>query len=1022
MIARFVLLLILAAWSSSVSAQDAASPDIVMEMAELKDAVTGEAGPFSPGSDIDVVIRLSNRGSQAVDLHRIVLRTSSALRVADSASDNLDNDGDGVVDEADEAFQNRNGDEGAWRMAGGRVRVEPGERLTRSVRVVVLDTALPGTSGVLSFSAGSTLAEGERSRPQRTLHLFQVPFTPPVLTLASSATVAISAGEEAALAAAIVIPGGILPDAVVALDLPAAMEGMDVERLRIGAAIKCSEEGEPEVARKSIRINLGRCRIDPAATVRDRTVRFSVVTAVTDAEPQASDAEIANWRKLFAVLTLRNGDVRLGRTAMDSVLHGPLMSVETSLPSGARYRLGDMILATIQITNRGDEPLRDARLHIANGETFVCESVTIGEDTAQKPCEDGVQLRSDIAPGAAVNVALQARLRNDALIEAEAGLELELESANAGRSAWPAVPLSLAPHSAPRIAIAGLGDWRREGAITTATIGQRTRLRVSGTLPPGRYRGGIRLLARVIDARTGVPVAPAKLTIERSKLSILTISGSQVGQDTPPNETSDSIWSYYVLPFDLRDETESADQVRSFTATVDVALADDTETRSTRLMEIAAETTVYGDITVSGNDWIEVLIAEPDLRLKLFSLDDDRVIHPGETLGVVSLVCNYGDSPAFGTMLTIELPGRFALSSGGTRKRAFTVPLHIVRAGDVADLLAEAAVFEEARLLSGASKLSLDTGDAPLSSNECFGVETSGSLEPDRIAVTAAVDVVGSLGPYMGNSNPELAREYPDSQTPPLRFLAPTIRFGPSTTIQLGDDRRIAHPVELLVPSWLGPFRVSLSPESSSALKWSLFERGTDGKLVPWLNGSAFSSGSTVEIVMRTAAPNQLPLGWVDTSRLRAVVLTEDGRSFDSTLRLVIRSGTGSARAIDTDKRVALDRDCDGSLADEHAQDAVFEPVKDAAPGDCLIVRIAFENTGTREVERIVIRDAVSNRTTLLSDSASVRITPEPLDRMIPPEPERGLLEWEFEGLFRPGAVGEVEYRLRLNPSPRKPL
>ena len=1022
MIARLALLLILAIGALPASAQDARGPDIVMETAELTDAATGKPGPFRPGSEIDVAIQLLNRGEEAVDLRRIVLRASSALEVANPVSDTLDNDADGVVDEADEGFQRRNEDGVAWRLIGDGLRLKPGERLTRSVRITVRDTALPGTSGVLSFSAGSTLAEGERSRPQRTLHLFPVPFTPPTLTLASSVATGIGVADEPVLAAAIVIPGGILSDAVVTLDLPLAMDAVDVERLRIGTAIECNDEGEPRIVEKTVTVRLGRCRIDPAATARDRTVRFSVATTMTDADPDASDAMIARWRRLSAILTLRNRDVRLGRSTMGVVLRGPLMRMEATLPAGGRYRPGDLVPASLRIVNRGDDPLRAPRLTVTNTETFVCESVTVGDEASARPCGEGVSLDADIEPGATLDVTLRARLRDDALIEAGAGLEVTLDSANARPASLPVAPLALAPHSAPRIAIAEIGTWRKEGATTTATIGQTARLRISGTLPPGRYRGGIRLLARVIDARTGAPVAPAKLLFERPELAILSLDGSQVSQSGPMAQTEDTVWSYHVLPFDLSDEADNANEVRSFTAMVDVTLADDTDLKSTRLMEIIAETTAYGDRTVLGTEWIEVLTAEPDLRLKLFSLDDDRVIHPGEVLGIASLVCNYGDSPAFGTTLTVALPGRFDLSSGATRKRAFAVPLDAVRGGDVADLLDGTASPEGSTLVTGASRLTLEMDDVPLDGNDCIGIEVIGPLGPDRIAVTATVDVVGALDPYRGSADADRAREYPGSETPPLRFLAPSIRFGPSTTIQLGDDRRIAHPVELVVPSWLGPYRVSLSPESSSALDWTLFERGSDGQLSPWIDGAAFPAGSSVDIVMRTTAPDQLTLGWVDTSRLRAIVLTEDGRSFGSTLRLVIRSGTGSARAIDTDKRVALDRDCDGSLLDEHAQDAVFESVKDAASGDCLIVRIAFENTGLKEVERIVIRDAISSRTTLLSDSASVRIAPEPLDRTTPPDPARGFLEWEFEGLFRPGAVGEVEYHLRLNPSPRKSL
>ncbi len=1026
MIARLPLLMILLAGLASAtgipaSAQDAPPPDIVMEKAELTDAVTGKTGPFLPGSDIDITIHLMNRGRAAVDLRRIVLRASSMLEVADPVGDTLDNDADGEVDERDEAFHLRNDDGVAWRLMGDGLRLQPGGRLTRMVRVSVRETALPGTSGVLSLSAGSTLAEAERSRPQRTLHLFPVPLAPPVLSLALSGADKIDVSDPPLLAAAIVIPGGILSDAVVTLDLPPALDGKDIERLRIGSAIACGGDSEPQIAGKTMTLRLGRCRIDPAAEARDRTVRFSLTTTVTDADPAGSDAEIAAWRDIAATLTLRNGDIRLGRTVRNAALSGPLLKLEAALPAGARYRPGDMLPASLRIVNRGNAPLPALRLRIAKGGTFLCETVSVGEDIGPEPCADGIMLSSVIEPGESLDIALEARLRNDALIEADTGMEVQIEGSIPGPLSFPVIPVAMVPHDAPRIVLDDPGEWSVEDTITTATIGQGAKLRISGSLPPGRYRGDIRLLARMIDARTGAPVAPAGLTIKRPDLSILDADGSTVGTVAEMTETHDTVWSQSLIPFDLRDEMESAGEDRSFTATVDVALADDPALQSNRLMEIIAESTAYGDTTVSGSEWIEVLVAEPDLRLKLFSLDDDRVIHPGEALGVTALVCNYGDSPAFGTRLVVDLPSRFDLASDETRKRAFTVPLEAVRTGDVADLPSGTAAPGQSRLAAEASRLTLDTGDAPLQKDECVGIELSGPLGADRIAVAPTVDVIGSLGSYRGNADPERTREYSGAETQPLRFIAPAIRFGPSTMIQLGEDRRIAHPVELVVPPWLGPFRVSLSPESSAGLEWTLFERGEDGQLTPWMDGAGFTPGSTVQMVMRTVAPDRLPLGWVDTSRLRTVVLTGDGRSFGSTLRLVIRSGTGSARTIDTDKRVALDRDCDGSLADEHAQNAVFESTKDAAPGDCLIVRIAFENTGLREVERIVIRDVISTRTTLLPGSPSVRIAPEPLDSMTSPDPG-GALQWEFEGLFRPGAVGEVEYHLRLNPSPGKSL
>ena len=1015
MVPRLALLSILlftgAAW-----AEGSVPPDVIVEGIGLEDAATGAKGPFSPGTTVDATVVLRNEGSKTVRLRRLVLRTTSALDVADPASDGLDNDFDGDTDEADEAVQRRDEEGVALRYSGDGLPLAPDERMRHAFRVRMRDSALPGTSGVLSFSAGSTLDEGARSRPQRTTHVVPVPVTPPALALASSETAAIPAGSEPVLSAVIVFPGAILPDAQVRLDLPPALEGIEVEKIRFGSAIDCTQDPDPAVDADGLTLRLGLCRIDGSKGRRDRTLRFAMRASAVDADPHGTDAEIAAWRASPVTLTVRNGDVRLGRTVLETSLHGPLPRLDLFLPDATQYRTGDAVEVRLRVSNRGDTALPGPHLNLPDDATFRCETVTIADRAV--PCEAPVPLGIVLAPGLTVEAVARLRLRLDALVEVGTAVTATLES---GAETWtfPAVPLRMAPHSGPALSVAEDGDWRHEGRVAVATIGEAARLRISGTLPAGRYRGNVHLLARLADARTGVPAAPATLSLGTPDLRILAVDGSAVGETGEVSATTDPVWTRYVFPFDLRSDADSADEVRSFVLDVDAALADVPAMRSGRLLELTAGSTAYGDNTVAGDDWVEVLIAEPDLRLKLFALDEDRVIHPGEPLGVIALACNYGDSPAHGARLRIALPENFDRESPNARKRMFRVPLGTVQGSDVNDLPVEGEALAGSRLSWQGGDVILEPGTAPLPPDACDAIEISGSLGPDRPAASSSVDIVASLDEHVGTTGKREGRRYPAARTPPLRLRAPVIRFGPSTVIQLGDDRRIAHPVELEVPDRIGPYRVSLVVESSTGLDWALFERRPDGRLAPWLDGTAHPQGTTLEIVMRTTAPDRLPLGWVDTTRLRAVVLTRDGRSFASTLRLVIRSGTGSARAIATDKRIALDRDCDGVLGDELAQDAMFEPGKDAVPGDCVVVRIGFENAGTKEVERILIRDAIAERTTLVPDSPNVRIAPEPLDAMREPDPSLDHLEWEFEGLFRPGAVGEVEYRLRLEPISR---
>ena len=1011
---RLVLTLILFAAAPAL-AQETPVADVVIDSATLRDARTGASGPFPPGAQVDATVVLRNRGEEAVSVRRIALGTSAPLTLLDPASDGLDNDGDGETDEADEGVRYRNRGNATLRLEGGGVSLDPGASATRVLRLSIDKAAPPDASGTLTVTAGSTLAARRRSRPQKTAHVFTVTIAPLPLSLVSSVTTDITIAVRPVLGGEVTLPGGILTDAEVSLSLPPAMKGASIRSYRIGPAIACDDEPAPVVRADRASLRLGRCAVDAKAPPRDRTIRLSVPTTLKDAPPDATGAEVAEWRAMQVSFAVSDGDTLLGGTTLDLALQGPRVAATVAVPQDARYRLGEVVPVAVGLENTGDYPLAASLLRLRNDETFTCEGARIGG--ADLDCKDGTVALPAIEAGGTLDVALTLRLRPDALIEAGTGPALSLTGDLLAPYDLPTAPVAPALHEPPAIEIAEPGDWAKDGTVTVATIGDTARLRLSGTLPPGRYPGEVRVLARAVDARTGEPVSPAVLALDALDLRILSEDGTVVAEPAEIVRGEDTPWSQHAFPFDLTGEAEQADAPRRFTADIDVTLADAPGIEAGNLLEIVAETAAYGDRTASGTAWIDVLVQEPDLRLKLFSLDDDRMIQPDEQFGILSLACNYGESPAYGTDIVLDAPGRIDLASAQTVTRVFTVPLDAVRSGSLDAIDAESAALADTRVAVGARSVRLALGPLPLAPDQCVGMEVRAPLEADRSGSVTTANVFASLAPYAGHRDEDAARRYPASRTPFLRFQMPAVSIGPSTTMQIGNDRRIVHPLELTVPDYLGAFRVTLDARSSAGLDWALHERREGDVLVPWVdNARAYPAGTSLDLAMRTDAPDTVPLGWVDTSRLRATILTDDGRRFDAALRLVIRTGTGSARAIDTDKRVAIDRDCDGVLSDELVQDAVFEPSKDATPGDCLTVRIGFENTGTKEVERIIIRDAISSRTTLLADSATVRIAPEPLDTATLPDPAKEILEWEFEGLFRPGAVGEVEYRLRLDP------
>jgi len=1013
---RCALILILATLSPA-TAQDADPVDIVVEAATLRDGATGEGSPFAAGAGIDVAVTWRNDGEEAVSLRRIVLNADPVLTILDPASDTLDNDGDGETDEDDEAFRRHGGGDGAaWRFADGGLRLDPGDTLTRTLRVVTAKTAPPGITATLGLSAGSTLSEGKRSRPQKTLHTFDIALVPATLSLESSDGVDISVLSEPVMTGEVVLPGAILGDARVGMAFSTAITGGAVRRYRVGTAIDCDEDPAPAVEDGRSILRLGRCTVDGAQPARDRTVQVSVPLTVTDAAPGVTGDALAEWRALGVTLTASDGDAEIGREILDMQLRGPRIATRLTLPPGRRYRAGDTVVARLGIANTGNLPLAVSTVTVLNTETFRCISATFGGEETARDCDGQAIALPSLDAGETLDVALTMQLRKDALFETGTGPRLELTGDTVAAHPFPVVPIAMALHVAPAVEVTEARDFEEVNTGFAATIGEGARLRISGSLPPGRYRGEVRLMARALAFRTGIPLSPATLLVTDPDLAISSAEGRKIGTNPEYSEKEGPLWSEHVLAFDLRGDTVDADRKRSFTADFDIAIADDPRLTAGRVVELTAETVAYGDSTMTGNTWIAVLVEEPDLRLKLLSLDDDRTVEPDERFGVVALACNYGDSAAHGAILTLDTSPRIDLLSEETVARVFTVPLDAAREGqlDEIDENREALEGVEARVYE--RSVTLVRGDAPVAPEECIGVELTAPLTPDPAGTDTTASVLAALDAYAGAAESSSARRYDAIRTPPMRFQARSVRLGPSTTIQLGNDATISHPVELSVPEGLGPFSVSLETLSSTGLDWSLLTMGGGGDLRPWVDGRKYADGSKIVIRMRTTTPERLPLGWVDTSRLRATILTEDGRRLDAALRLVIRAGTGSARAIDTEKRVALDRDCDGDLTDERAQDALFEPGKDARPGDCFVVRIGFENTGQREVEKIVIRDALSSRTTLLSDSASVRIAPEPLDDVILPRPESGILEWEFRGLFRPGAVGEVEYRLRLDP------
>ena len=80
----------------------------------------------------------------------------------------------------------------------------------------------------------------------------------------------------------------------------------------------------------------------------------------------------------------------------------------------------------------------------------------------------------------------------------------------------------------------------------------------------------------------------------------------------------------------------------------------------------------------------------------------------------------------------------------------------------------------------------------------------------------------------------------------------------------------------------------------------------------------------------------------------------------------------------------------------------------------------AFQHSGEKSMERIVVRDRVPSGTDLRPDAVEVLREPEVLHGSDIVTLEEGSQDvvWTFEGLFEPGAEGEVGYAVKLQDDP----
>ena len=115
----------------------------------------------------------------------------------------------------------------------------------------------------------------------------------------------------------------------------------------------------------------------------------------------------------------------------------------------------------------------------------------------------------------------------------------------------------------------------------------------------------------------------------------------------------------------------------------------------------------------------------------------------------------------------------------------------------------------------------------------------------------------------------------------------------------------------------------------------------------------------------------------------------------------------------------AVDRDCDGDLADEVESDRRFSTQKTLLPAECVIYRTRYRNDGRFDIRHMRVTNVVPNHMVYIPGSAEHVSTPPglwPEPTVSPSETEDGSLIWRFGGALEPGEAGAIQFRVRLEP------
>ncbi|MEM6671160.1 MAG: hypothetical protein AAF661_18310 [Pseudomonadota bacterium] len=813
--------------------------------------------------------------------------------------------------------------------------------------------------------------------------------------------------------------------------------------------------------------------VDPNAAVEERDAWRSpaIIATIAFSDPEANaptSAEDAVRRRVAAGESrlrvsggvLRSEIISLGRRSAGA----PFDPGETPRAIGDA---GDRFEATLLLTNVGDAPLKRpwvslrapgtggidcVSVRIGRGDARFVQNTDLTVDDTQRACglasvgervtlDPGEEIELQIDGRLAVAAPIAATLRPKLIVGGESAADAAGRAIRGARSVLamrttepkpPEVQIALAEGAPVQADAAGEG-LVADGAV--AAIGDVFRIAARHTLPEGRADASLEMRFRLADGATGnsVPFGERETAApDAFPVSLLTVAlGRERGDLTseadpggvngaPPGERGEVLrsvqqsldddgWMTLTLP--LGDVGFDAPGPQAgegaFVLEAAFALADTQAATSRRVLQMQAATRVgerrfEADLINAGR------IVEPFLELAAISTDVDGVARPGDRFEFHALACNRGESPAYGITLEGVLPDGAAVDP--SKPARFE---RVVETG-----LLSPPLYGDVRRVGGRVIAAPAGPAAALAPEDCLRLRMPIVMQ---VAPDADGDAVARFEVTRYLARPSAnrpGRTYRGGASAETRIFGSAIAVDAPEAVNVRPGAVALYPFSLQIGG-LRPAPLRVAVEGSGDLEWVIHrDLNGDGVLdngdAVWRAGDLAPAGERITFIARAEIPADAPVGWRETGVLRALAITEDGARLSGVRELAAQRASDRAGAMVARRLMAVDRDCDGLLDNERTQDAVFEPVKEAAPGECVVMRIEFSNEGGVSVEQVNVDDVLPGGVRLLEGSPRFVETPSGLVGGVIDRSRADRLNFRFVGFLAPGEKGLVEYRVRL--------